>query len=307
MAIFPKPFVHYRIIMVDPIFILGVPRSGTTLLRVILDSHPLVAGAPETGWITGGYCQTSVRGLVDLLSNDTVGAVKNLTGVNDQTINDAARSFLDCIFMKYLDARRKKILVIKTPDDIPYLSFIHDIYPSAQYIHIVRDGRDVACSTVSQKDTFFDRMVLKEHGELTVLNSLKRWVDWEQKTQEFLKNKEDRSLALKYEDLVARPEAEIARICEFINVNFDAKMLGFYDHDHELPTYEAGSTSVRQQGRMTNSSVGRWQQEIPENDWSTIDELARDVFTRNNYPLCSQFLSTERQTEVRRKWWRMRF
>ena len=63
---------------ITPIVILGVPRSGTTLLRVLLDSHSMVAGAPETPWLTGGYGDFSIRSLVESLNDHKIGPVQTL-------------------------------------------------------------------------------------------------------------------------------------------------------------------------------------------------------------------------------------
>ena len=97
--------------MINPIFIIGVPRSGTTLLRIILDSHSQIAGASETPWILGSYGpESSFRNLLDSLIRDKLGPVNNLPGIDEKVIMESGRLFLNRLFQAYLVKKKKQIL-----------------------------------------------------------------------------------------------------------------------------------------------------------------------------------------------------
>jgi hypothetical protein len=270
----------------SPTFILGVPRSGTTLLRVLLDSHSEIAGAPETSWITGGYTNYSLRDLVERLGSDKLGATRNLNGVTVDVLVASARSFTETLFAAYLSKRNKKHLVLKTPDDIRYIEFLGELYPDSRYIHMYRDGRDVACSTYAQKGRFFGDKLLSEYGEFTILNSLRRWYDWELKVLSFIENKN--VLSVSYESLTADPERVLKDVSSFIGVPFEQEMLDYTKFDHEYPDWEAGSTDVRQKKTLEAVSVGRWKAEIPGSDWDYIDLHFGSLLKRLGYESCNQ-------------------
>src|SRR5438046_2599807 len=74
-----RGFREYRLAFA-PIFIIGVPRSGTTLLRVLLDSHSEIAGLPETPWLLGAYgSEISLKAMLSGLIDGPYGAVRNVT------------------------------------------------------------------------------------------------------------------------------------------------------------------------------------------------------------------------------------
>ncbi len=200
----------------SPIFVIGVPRSGTMLLRILLDSHSEIAGAPETSWLAGGYGRLSLREFIDYLCNGEIGPVKNLTGVTPVVIKSAGREFLKIILKQYISKRQRKYLVLKTPDDIGYLEFILELFPDSKYIHIYRDGRDVACSTFAQKNKYFGDDVRKEYGELTILNSLRRWHEWEIKLRKLLDQGDSKYINVGYEQLVNEPTKVLKqmRVCQ---------------------------------------------------------------------------------------------
>jgi hypothetical protein len=75
-----------------PIIILGVPRGGTTLLRVLLGSHPRIQAASETPWTCGGYGANSLRHLIDHLKNDHTGPRANMSGVTEDDLLEAAEA-----------------------------------------------------------------------------------------------------------------------------------------------------------------------------------------------------------------------
>ena len=161
--------------MAAPVIVVGVSRSGTTLLRVLLGAGPDLAAPPETPWITGAYGPNSLRQLVEALTTHETGPVANLSGITEAHLVSGARAFADTILSAYAAARGKPRVLLKTPKDIPHLAFLARVFPDAHFVHIVRDGRDVALSTVARRDV----RDLGPHGALTFDNALRRWIEWE--------------------------------------------------------------------------------------------------------------------------------
>ncbi|MHB1348537.1 MAG: sulfotransferase family protein [Desulfobulbaceae bacterium] len=252
----------------EPVFIIGVPRSGTTLLRVILDSHSEIAGAPETGWLSGGYTDFSIRKLVEELIQNKLGATKNLTGVTPDAVKLAARQFLNVLFKEYLAARGKKYLVLKTPDDAGHIDFIVDLFPNSKFIHIYRDGRDVACSTVAQKNKFFGED-MTGFGELNLFNALDRWQKWESNIRIYLQH--FNSISIRYEELVTNPLFTVEQVISFLELPMEKGMIEYASHNHEYPEWEAGSTDVKIIQDIQQGRIGRWKKEIPPEKWIALD------------------------------------
>jgi hypothetical protein len=241
-----------------PIIIVGVPRSGTTLLRVLLGAHPLVLGLPETPWLLGSYGDgASLRALLTSLAEDPMGVVKNVKGTDASDVFDAGRAFLEALFAPCLARRRKKFVVLKTPDDIKFLEFLVALFPDAYYVHICRDGRDVALSYVAKKGRWFPRH--DGRGGVDFFTMLRRWHVWESKARRILAGGVP-GLRLRYEDLVTRPEAEVRRLCDFLGLPFEPGMLRFAEADLDYPSWEAGSSDVRATKSVDAASVGRWRQ-----------------------------------------------
>lgn len=255
----------------NPVFIIGVPRSGTTLLRVLLDSHSNIAAAPETPWILGGYGKYSLRDIAAYLMEDRLGPVKNLMGEDEEVILEGIRALLDRILAAYLEKRHKKILVLKTPDDIRYIDFLLKLYPHSQYVHIFRDGRDVACSTVGKKGSFFGDK-LTDYGELNYENAMRRWYEWEKKVRSvFDGNGRPSCIRISYEELVTHPEETMKRVCEGIGESYEESMLNYSKYVHEYPEWEAGSTDVKKKELIDTGSIGRWKNEIGKRDLARLE------------------------------------
>jgi sulfotransferase family protein len=287
-------------------FILGVPRSGTTLVRVLLDSHTQVTAGPETGWLTGGYTDSSLRQLVELLTHSKLGIVDNYVGISGDNVTAAARDFVIQMMASHLEAVGKPRLVLKTPNDIAFLDFLSDLFPEAKYIHICRDGRDVAFSTVAKKGEFFSDSTLGEFGELTFLNALQRWHVWESEARKTEVKKGLSVVHLSYEDLVCNPEGELRRICDFMDVAYEVSMLEYATFEHRYPTWEAGSKDVRERKSIVDASVGRWKTDINLLEASSIpNETERYLieldYEPTNSVLDDDFLDTVRAEAELRK------
>ena len=240
-----------------PVFIIGVPRSGTTLLRVLLDSHSQVAALPESPWLLGAYGpDTSVRSLLEDLTDGPYGIARNVSGVRPDHILAAGRRFLDEMFEPFLERQDKRMLVFKTPHDIRHLEFLMRFLPDARYIHITRDGRDVCLSQLEKKGAFFKD--LREFGRLSYANTFRRWVEWELHVRAVLHRPGVPVLHMRYEDLIADPDATLRRITAFLEMPFEAAMLDYASVAHDYPAWEAGSTDVAQKDGISAASIGRW-------------------------------------------------
>ena len=240
-----------------PIFIVGVPRSGTTLLRVLLDSHSRILALPETPWLLGSYGgDASLRGLLTGLSEGSYGLVRNVAGISQEDVRQAGTGFLEGLFQPVLEARGKSVVAFKTPADIRNLDFLTELLPGARYIHITRDGRDVAMSQLAKKGSFFHD--LKEYRRLSYANVFRRWVEWEQKVRGTLYRGGLNVVHVRYEDLVADPEGQLKRIMDFLGLPFERSMLDYASQDHDYPAWEAGSTDVAGHGGIQAASIGKW-------------------------------------------------
>jgi hypothetical protein len=244
----------------SPIFIVGVPRSGTTLLRVLLDSHSQILALPETPWVTGAYGgPLSLRQLLLDLAEGPYGAARNVAGIERAHILEAGAGFLEQLFVPALAARNKSVVAFKTPSDIPHLEFLTALLPQARYIHITRDGRDVALSQLAKKGSFF--LELRGYRSLSYANVFRRWVEWEQKARAVLCRDGLNVCHLRYEDLIADPESELRRMMAFLELPFEPRMLDYAAHSHDYPKWEAGSSDVVQRRAVSDASVGKWQRQ----------------------------------------------
>lgn len=243
-----------------PVVLLGVSRSGTTLLRVLLGKSPDLAAPPETPWITGAYGKASLRGLCAALVDEPTGPVANLDGVGEGDVLAATRAFVDTLLAPWAARRGKERLVLKTPKDLPHAAFLARVFPDARFVHVRRDGWDVAASTVRRKGM----VSLGELGDVTLENALRRWVDWEDLLAGMVREGAVRlSATVRYEDLVAAPEDTLRALCVAVDARFDPAMLVWDLTGVELPAWEAGSTDVREHTAIDPGSVGRFSRDVP--------------------------------------------
>jgi protein-tyrosine sulfotransferase len=219
-------------------FILGVPRSGTTLLRILLDSHSRILAPSETPWLMGAYgSEISLRALLHRLCREPDGVVANVRGVAEADVYRAACHFTWALFRPAMERSGKRILILKTPDDLAFLDELMRIFPGAPMIHVRRDPRDVALSSIKAP---WDR--LNWFGENTFENALARWCAWEEKVKDLEGSMN--CCHIDFEDLVRMPSPALRTVCGFLGVAYEPAMLEFRRMHHDLPEWELGSQDV---------------------------------------------------------------
>jgi SAM-dependent methyltransferase len=244
-----------------PIFILGVPRSGTTLLRTMLDAHPAIACGPETPWLAE-HQPATLLGLVRAMVEPEHGYCTSYQQP-PEVVHRAARRFLDEVMLAYAHARGKRRWAEKTPNALLHLEALDRIVPDARWIWITRDALDVAHSTTHVAEhrrgiaPVYERSLRvapQQSTASTALAATLRWVHWNRRIAAFLGGRAHLHLA--YERLVCAPRAELGRVCDFIGEPFDDAMLAYDKARHHLPAWEWGSTDVAQHGRVVTGRIG---------------------------------------------------
>jgi hypothetical protein len=216
-------------------FIVGAPRSGTTLLRLMLDSHPDLAIPPETGFLTGptllpgGGPHEFLRSLkrsqnwADLHLDDE----KLLANLSALTAFNPADAYRVC-YATYASRFSKPRYGDKTPSYAFHMERIEQLLPEAHFIHIIRDGRDTAIS--------LRRQWFSPGQEMTT--QARFWAD-HVRTARASAGKVRRYLEIRFETLILDTEATLSKICTFIGLDFSADMLRYYEraparlHEHE--------------------------------------------------------------------------
>lgn len=273
----------------DPIVIFGVPRSGTTLLRTLLDAHPNIAAGPEAPWLAE-HQPRSVLGLARYLMEDEHGMVANF-GASRQEVLGAARRLVDDLLGGYARRRGKRRWAHKTPNDILHIEALLELLPDARIIWLVRDGLDVAMSTAVTAEhrrgvsPLYEKQLKLADGmplPSTPLAALLRWGLWNHRVSRALAGAWH--LRIAYEDLARQPEDTAGAICTFIGEPFDPAMLRYDTSRHDLPKWEWGSADVRHHTGITPGQVGRAQRELSEADRAALQLVAAPVFLEGVQP-----------------------
>jgi hypothetical protein len=229
-------------------FIVGVGRSGTTLLRMMLDSHPVLAIPPEThflpelikasrGWRASpeGALQviTSSRrwGDFDLDPDELLRRFRSLDPFGPTGV---LRAFYDL----YGEAQGKPRWGEKTPVYLTAMTSIASALPEARFVHMIRDGRDVALSKA--------RRSLGEPSPAA--RTARVWRD-----RILAARRQARRLPhyleLRYEDLVLEPEESLRRVCAFVDLPWDDAVLSYHERAPERLREVARDLPTRQGGR----------------------------------------------------------
>jgi hypothetical protein len=212
-----------------PVFIVGAARSGTTLLKTMLDRHPDVAIPPESHFIpylwarrrrygSQGRIYHQQRLLRDLASTRFRHWGLSIDAVRDEMASTVSERFPDAveaIYLAYAHSRGKGRWGDKTPRYVARMELLADLFPHARFVHIVRDGRDVALSVL-------DLRKLHTHAA-TAAFFWRRRVKQGRNAARMLAP--GRYLEVHYEDLIDDPASSMRIICTFLHLPFHPVLL----------------------------------------------------------------------------------
>jgi len=256
-----------------PIFIGGASRSGTTLLRVILDSHPRICCGPEfriTPVLMSLWEQFRER--------EEVLEHYQMAGEN---LRNMYRDLILTLLERLRLQEAKPRLAEKTPDNCLFFQALHEVFPESPIIHVIRDGRDVVASLLAQKweDINTGEKIAHCHE---VEEAANLWVRHVKKGMSLRDHPQGRSryFEVRYEQLIQEPESILRSLFRFIGENFDNRVLEFHTFDRNLAN-EPSSTQVNKP--INFSSMGRWRRDLDDQQRKIVFEIAGDLLKELGY------------------------
>lgn len=282
-------------------FIVGVGRSGTTLLRMMLDSHPHLAIGPEThfvpeliracrGWRASP--ERALRTITDSrrwgdfdLDERELGA--RLRALDPFGPAEALRAF----YGLYAERQGKLRWGDKTPVYVTKMRQIAETLPEARFVHLIRDGRDVALSRA--------RRAMRAAS--TPQNAARKWRD---RIREARRQAErvPHYLEVRYEDLVLDTEPTLRRVAEFLELTWDPAMLDYHERASErlrevardLPPADGKQHRPAEERLAAHAltaeppspeRIGAWREQMSEPDRAAFEEVAGELLAELGYPV----------------------
>lgn len=268
-----------------PFFIVGTQRSGTTLLRLILNAHSKIAIPEEARFLmpllNETYLRQGVKGaeLKSLINYLAANDEFKLWNYDSQPYLDwltqkeeiSLRELIDSMFKSYCHSEGKTIwgdksLFFRT------IWILNELFPNARFIHIVRDGRDVFDSWRKMDPT-------KNNAAVMAL-------DWRYKLYKIERSfgaiQAERTFTLRYEDLLENPETTIQHICNFLGMTYEPAMLEFHKTSHNYIGEHHSNLIFK---AIDNSNSAKWQKNLSSLEVKSFNLLAKPCLEKFGYKL----------------------
>jgi hypothetical protein len=252
----------------SPIFIGGQRRSGTTLLRIMLDRHPHIACGRESHF--AGKLIT----WHDRLAEEWSETVRRY-GCGPEAVDRAFAALADNLFTRYQLAAGKQRWAEKTPSNILRIDYLFRLFPHAQFVHMIRDPRDTYCSIRERAQA--DRPAWNKYTSEYCARNWRAGILAGERWRPY----PDRYHEVRYEELVREPEATMQRVLRFLNEPWDPRVLGEDEKQSETRRAEG------QHGPIFTTSIGRWQTELNSGEVAEIESIAGELMIELGYPVAA--------------------
>lgn len=245
---------------VNMLFVISAPRSGSTMLERMLESHSQILGGPEPHLLTP-LAHLGVWDKVDKAPYDHILAaesqrlfVSKLPN-GEQDYWDACRAYCEVLYGRYLGTSDKSICLDKTPAYALVLPFIAKVFPDARYVVLTRHP---LATFASYANSFFDGDYRAAQDYNPLLN---RYVP---ALAAFLRRDDVAALHVRYEDLVRDPESWMQRISSHIGVEFEPETIDYGKQRTGKREGLGDPIGVQQHERPTTGSVKKWVQDLAQ-------------------------------------------
>ena len=275
------------------VFMVGVERSGTTILRTMLDMHSRLAMTPES-YFPVDWLRPHLRKVYERAGDGASGVdtglllrelgrhewfarwglpIESVAAAWERQPPRSVPEALAAIYREYAAAQGKDLAGDKTPAFVWEIPLLAAAFPAARFIHVVRDGRDVALAfkalTHRPPDTLPDGVIY--------------WRNHVRAGRRFGQALPGRYIEVRYEDLLDDPRRELETLCAFLDLPFEEGML-----DH---TGKADATAATYVGPDVHANLRKplrkglrdWRRDIPPGELAVLQRLAGSAFEQFGY------------------------
>ena len=247
-----------------PVVIGGCGSSGTTLLRRMLDRHPEVFCGPESTIFLRRMSATS-----DIVQRFGFEAAQIAAWRRESCTRV---EFIERFQAACLARSGKRVWAEKTPENVRAFPQIAARFPQARLIHVIRDGRDVACSLRQAHWMPLEKITggAARNSPEALDACIRYWAERVRFGRELRRC--PRYLEVRYEDLVAAPRETMTRLLGFLGLEFDEQVL-----------QPAAAPSARDDGPVVASSIGRWRREFGQAEAAIVEAQAGGLLRELGY------------------------
>lgn len=252
----------------------GCGRSGTTLVRVILDSHRNICCGPESGLFKPRPLD------LNKLNRKFKIDVPQLQAAYDKSQSRA--EFIEQFAEICLAREGKPRWAEKTPRNVLQLDYLFARFPEARFVHVLRDGRDVACSLRTHpRHRVVNGQILPVNTWKPMERCAKRWRDSMLAVKPHWSN--PRLTTVRYESLVADPRATIVGLLEFLGEPWDDAVLAHHKAESNFRDATAFPQNQEALRPIATTPVRRWERDMSSEDRATFKRIAGELLIEFGY------------------------
>jgi hypothetical protein len=286
------------------IFLLSMPRSGSTLFSLMLGSHPEIYCPPEP-WIVLAAAEyfdlgkvrdipygrewaeiAAIEFLLNLERKQRGVLGRALRNIGETSHLDnivKAKRILQVVYQLHLDASGAKIFIDKTPRNYVALDLIGEIFPRTKKIVLLRNPLDIFASYKATWE--ISRSIFTPEGVAVHTRDFSEGLFTLANYITFTK---DDIFVLRYEDLVNTPEDALRSACKFANIDFSPRMLAYYENTILIEEYRKSPVgdpiSSSRPSPTSNQTVNAWEKRLELADiQALINVIGVNIFERLGY------------------------
>ena len=276
----------------DFCFICGTIKSGTTWVQLLLDAHPQIRcrGEGHLVNVLSKELGQTLNKYNELIYIKNTKIFKEIEGFPVFSQKHYRLLFLFAVFLlfsEYGEIDNVRVIGEKTPDNTRYLNSLKDLFPRAKFIHVVRDGRDIAVSGWYHNLRITPNWA---HEKFENIDTFAEFVahDWSRSidaAKRFGEKNPTAMLEVRYEDLLSEPATEVRRIFSFLDVEVSQKLIERCCRDASFESLSGGRRTGEEDrsSHFRKATKGQWREELSDQTLSKFQSIAGTQLRMHGY------------------------
>lgn len=260
-----------------PVFVLSCERSGSTLLRFIIDTHPQICSPAHLH--LGQLCVSLYTSIFYSLGQTMDEAMR------ERLVAAETRRIIDELMGRYARAKGKQMWCEKTTENLRYLKLLHEVFPDARYVCLYRNCMDVVHSSIEcSRFGFLPELApyVQKRPENTVAAMVESWIEKTTTLREFELAHTSQCFRIKYENLVAEPSQNLAPMFASFGLNWDETILNaVFSTQHDEGS---GDRKILFTKKVNTDSIGRGSTISRSSIPADLLEKMNDLLAQLEYP-----------------------